>query len=201
MSSVVRKPRLSAQDYFVLERAADWKHEYVDGEVREMAHPSRWHCIVTGNVAASLHDQLAARAEQVFASQMRVRISDTGAYLYPDVVVACGDIQFEDAEVDTLLNPTVVIEVLSPSTEAYDRGAKFGHYRTIPSVQEYVLIAQDRLSMQRYLRQGDAWLWVEVNRPGEVLELPSTGCQLPVDAVYEKVDFAEAEDTDETGNP
>lgn len=189
MSSVVRKPRLSAQDYLALERKAETKSEFVNGVVYAMSGASRKHNLVAGNAFGLLHAQLRGRRCEAYTGDMRVKISDTGAYLYPDVVVACGDIQFEDAEVDTLLNPTVVIEVLSPTTEAFDRGAKFGHYRQIPSLQEYVLIAQDRSSVQRYLRHGDAWLWVELTEPEETLELPSIGCQLPLSAVYERVEF------------
>ena len=118
---------------------------------------------------------------------MRVKVSVTGFYTYPDVIVVCGEPQFEDAEVDTLLNPTLIIEILSKSTEDYDRGTKFLHYRALPSLREYILIAQNQIHVEHYLRQNDAWLLTETDRRDDVVELPSVGARLPLAEVYDRV--------------
>jgi Uma2 family endonuclease len=118
---------------------------------------------------------------------MRVRVNRTGLYTYPDVVVACGEILFEDDQVDTLLNPVVVIEVLSPSTEAYDRGEKFAHYRRLDSLREYVLVAQDRVRVERYVRQGEQWILSELSALDDVLALAAIDCQVGLREIYERV--------------
>jgi Uma2 family endonuclease len=137
---------------------------------------------------------------------MRVKVSPTGLYTYPDVTVVCGEPEFEDAEVDTLLNPKVLVEVLSPSTADYDRGGKFTHYRRLPSLQEYVLISQDRPLVEHYVRQGrDEWLLTEQSSLQDTLILPSIQCQLPLPEIYLKVQFApdagETPVTLESANP
>jgi Uma2 family endonuclease len=124
----------------------------------------------------------------MYAGDMRVKVSPTGLYTYPDVIVACEEPQFEDAEVDTLLNPTLIVEVLSPSTEDYDRGTKFEHYRTLPSLQEYLLISQDKIHIVHYTRQADAtWVLSETNRQEDLIHLPSIACDLSVAEIYAKV--------------
>jgi Uma2 family endonuclease len=132
----------SPAEYLALERAAEHRHEYVSGRVYAMTGASREHNVIATNTSRALGNQLSGRPCETYQSDMRVKVSETGMYTYPDVVVACGTPAFEDAYVDTLLNPTVIIEVLSPSTEAYDRGEKFAHYRRLPSLREYLLIAQ-----------------------------------------------------------
>jgi Uma2 family endonuclease len=128
---------------------------------------------------------------------MRVWIEATGLYTYPDFVVVCGEPMFQDRELDTLLNPTVIAEILSTSTEAYDRGIKFSHYRRIPSLCEYVLIAQDRMLVERYTRQGDDWLLSEMTRPDQVLRLESIGCEVLLSRIYAKVKLEAAGQTRE----
>jgi hypothetical protein len=126
---------------------------------------------------------------------MRVKVSVTGLYTYPDVTVVCGEPQFEDAEVDTLLNPTVLVEVLSPSTADYDRGGKATHYRSLPSLQEYVLISQDRALVEHYARQGpDQWLLTERHSLDDTLVLNSIHCRLPLAEIYLKVRFPAADE-------
>ena len=122
---------------------------------------------------------------------MRVCIEATGLYTYPDVSVVCGEPRFQDREVDTLLNPTVIVEVLSPTTEAYDRGDKFRHYRRIDSLREFVLISQDRMMVERYTRQGKDWVLSDMTDPDQVLKLESIGCQIPLDRIYAKIKFPE----------
>ena len=179
---------LTPQEYLVLERQRDEKSEYWDGDIFLMSGASRAHNLIVTNVARELSTQLLERPCEVYPSDMRVRLPHTARYVYPDVSVVCGAPQFEDAEVDTLLNPTILVEVLSPSTAAFDRGATFDAYRTIPSLQEYVLIAQDTPRVYVYTRQSDnRWLLSEATQRDQVMQLLSTGCQLALTEVYRKV--------------
>src|SRR5262249_28209470 len=151
--------RISPEEYLAQERLADFKSEYLRGEVFAMAGASYPHTLIKDNLAQEAGTQLKSGPCRVLTSDMRVRVNATGLYTYPDVVIVCDEPEFEDAVFDTLLNPRALVEVLSDSTEKYDRGAKFGHYRQIPSLQEYVLVAQDRPLVERYVRQADnSWL-------------------------------------------
>lgn len=180
--------RVTIDEYLALERPAETKSEYLDGEVFLMTGASRKHNLVAGNVFASLHAQLRDRACEAFAGDMRVRISATNLFTYPDVVVVCGEPAFDDAELDTLLNPMLIVEVLSKSTEDYDRGTKFAHYRTLPSLREYLLLAQDRVHAEHFVRQdADRWLLTETDAAGATLVLPSIGCRLALADVYARV--------------
>lgn len=182
------KTAISVEDYLTGERMSDVKHEYYAGEVFALAAGSEAHNLIAVNVLASLHTRLRRRPCKVCPSNMRVKVLRTGLYTYPDVVVVCGSPQFEDAEHDTLLNPTVIIEVLSPSTERYDRRKKFQHYRTIDSLAEYLLIAQDSYRIEQYIRQPDQqWLLSEATPPDAIIELPSIQSTLALGDVYEKV--------------
>ena len=143
-------------EYLVRERAAEYKSEYVNGFIVAMTGASRAHNVITANVGGEVRVQLKGRPCEVYIAGMRVKVSLTGAYRYPDIVVACGDIAFEDAELDTLLNPVLIVEVLSPTTEAADRGEKFAHYRRLASLQEYLLVAQDVPRIEQFVRQGMA---------------------------------------------
>jgi Uma2 family endonuclease len=134
---------LTEQEYIDFERTSLIKHEYYNGHVYAMTGASRTHNLIAGNTLASLHSQIRRTPCQIFPSDMRVKVQKTGLYTYPDLVLICGEPQFTDDALDTLLNPLVLIEILSPSTERYDRGLKFQHYRTIETLQDYILIAQD----------------------------------------------------------
>lgn len=120
---------------------------------------------------------------------MRVSIPTARSYFYPDVGVVCEEPRFEDEVFDTLLNPIVVIEVLSPSTEAYDRGEKFAHYRQLTTLQEYVLIAQDQIRVEHYRRQERQWIFTDFEGTDEMLRLPSIKCELPLQDIYERFTF------------
>jgi Uma2 family endonuclease len=188
--AAVLKPHVTAADYLAAERTGKTKHEYVAGQVYAMAGASERHNLVAGNTFASLHAQLRRRSCNVYPSDMRVKTRAMGLYTYPDLSVVCGTPQFEDERRDTLLNPTVIVEVLSPTTENYDRGRKFQHYRTMPSLVEYVLIAQDALHVEHYARQADGrWLLAEADGPDGVIQLAAIGCELALADVYEKVEF------------
>lgn len=188
--SSVSKPYLTPQEYLAIERKAETKSEYLHGEMFAMSGASREHNLIAGNVYAEIHPHLKGRSCEAYMADMRVRVKPSGPYTYPDVSVVCGEPQFEDAEVDTLLNPNVLFEVLSESTEDYDRGTKFEHYRQIRSLTDYVLIAQDKVHVEHFHRQPDGrWILWETNNLDDVLELPSMQCQLKLKDIYAKVQF------------
>jgi Uma2 family endonuclease len=197
--SALPNVRMTEAEYLAFDRASDIKHEYCRGEIFAMSGASRAHNVISGNTYASLHSQLRGRPCEKYQAEMRVRAAHTRLYTYPDITVVWGEPRFADSEVDTLLNPTVLIEVLSPSTERYDRGRKFQHYRAIDSLREYVLIAQDQPRIERYLRQEDGtWLLSDAVGLESRMELTSIGCTLALADVYEQVTF-EAEDEPENG--
>lgn len=181
------KTCLTPEEYLTFERKAGYKNEYIDGEVFAMTGASREHNLITINLGREVSQQLRGRLCEAYASEMRVRIPERG-YMYPDLVVVCGQPRFEDGHLDTLLNPTVIIEVLSDLTERYDRGKKFGLYRTIESLAGYVLVAQDEYRVEQYVKQPDGrWLLSDHRSPGDVVELASVQCALALREVYEKV--------------
>ena len=186
------KPRLTPEDYLAIERSAESKSEYFDGEIFAMAGASRAHNTIVVNTTIELGNQLKKRPCKLYVSDIRVKVSPTGLYTYPDVVVVCGKEQFEDTHLDTLLNPTLIIEVLSDSTEAYDRGRKFEHYRHLDSLVEYALIAQQRPHVESYRRQPDQqWLLTECTGLDATLRLQSIDCDLALAEIYAKVELSE----------
>lgn len=185
------KTRLMTPDeYLAMERASEYRHEYYQGEITDMTGASRRHNLIVANVLANLHGQLRNRLCEVYANDMRVKVSASGLYTYPDVIVVCGEAQFEDNEFDTLLNPTVIIKVLSDSTEEYDRGKKFARYRKLDSLLDYLLIAQDRMHVEQFTRQqNDTWLFSEAEQPTAVIRLASVDSELRLETIYEKVNL------------
>lgn len=179
---------ISPEQYLEAERRAETKSEYLAGQVFAMGGASERHNLIVANLVAAIHAQLKGRPCRVYPSDMRLRVSETGLYTYPDVTVVCVSPQLEDANMDTLLNPTMLIEVLSDSTERYDRSRKAEHYRRIPSLEEYLLIAQDRPRIERYRRQGEReWLLSEAIGLDESIELASIEGVLALREVYERV--------------
>jgi len=189
MSTAAVRTRYTPEQYLALERKSPIKNEYYDGEIFAMAGASREHNLIALNLGGELRSQLRDRPCEAYVSDMRVLVARTGLYTYPDVVAVCGEREFQDSEVDTLLNPTLLIEVLSPSTEAYDRGKKFFHYRRLKSLREYVLITQDRVYVERYTRQGEEWLLTELSSLDDSLRLASIDCNVPLREVYAKLEF------------
>jgi Uma2 family endonuclease len=186
--SAVPKPYITPSEYLARERRAETKSEYFAGEIFAMSGASRKHNLIAANAAGELRQQLRDRNCEVYTSDMKVKVSPTGLYTYPDVTVVCGGPQFEDDEDDVLLNPTVLFEVLSRSTADYDRGGKFAHYRRLSSLREYVLISQDRCLVEHYVRQPyDQWLLSEQTSLEDTLDLPSINCKLPLSEIYLKV--------------
>ena len=186
-------PAVSPQEYLALERRATVKSEYHDGTIVAMAGASRAHNLIVGDTNVSLIQQLRGRPCETYTSDMRIWIAAHRVYVYPDIAVVCDEPQFEDAEVDTLLNPALIIEVLSPSTEGYDRGRKFAQYRTLPSLREYLLIAQDEYHVDYYRREADGhWLIGDAQGRDATLALTiGGGCTLALADVYARVTLAE----------
>ncbi len=179
---------LTATEYLAIERRAETRSEYLDGEMFGMSGASRRHNLIKGNTERELSLQLKTRPCEVYSSNQRVHVPATGLYTYPDVVVVCGEPRFEDDQFDTLLNPTLLIEVLSSGTEAYDHGKKLEHYLTIDSLGEYLLVSQDEPRVERYLRQdGNGWLFTAVAGRDTRIVLPSIQCELSLVEVYHKV--------------
>jgi Uma2 family endonuclease len=186
----VQTPLLTPAAYLAFERASETKHEYVAGEVVAMAGASRRHNLIQMDTGTIINTQLRGRPCEVYPSDMRVKVGALSIYTYPDITVVCGESELEDAEQDTLLNPTVIIEILSPATERYDRGLKFHRYQLIPSLRDYLLIAQDQPLVEHYSCGADG-RWTLAGRAGlgGRVELPSIGCVLDLAEIYRKVSF------------
>jgi Uma2 family endonuclease len=186
------KMRYSPEEYLAMEREAEFKSEYIDGEIIAMVGASERHNLIVTNLVIDLGTQLKKRACKVYTSDMRVDIRERYLYAYPDVIVVCGEAKFRCGEMDNLLNPSLIIEVLSKTTENYDRGRKFIQYRRIESLQEYLLVAQDEPRIEQYLRQpSNEWLLSEFNGLETTIDLSSINCRLHLAEVYDKVDFPE----------
>ncbi|MBI2761285.1 MAG: Uma2 family endonuclease [Chloroflexi bacterium] len=179
---------LSPEEYLKRERATETKSEYLDGTLVAMPGATPSHVLITVNIAGELRQQFKGRPCRVYTQDLRVRIAEGSMYAYPDVVAVCGDPSFETDQLDVLTNPALIVEVLSETTEAYDRGLKFAHYRQRASLKEYVLVAQDRISVEHYVRQGEQWVLTEATSLDDSIELPSIGCTLALRDVYEKVE-------------
>jgi Uma2 family endonuclease len=179
---------LTPEEYLAQERKSERRNEYLAGEVFAMVGASRRHNRIVTNLVATIDNQLRARSCNVYSSDMRVKVSTTGLYTYPDVVVTCGDEHFEDPHQDTMLNPIVIIEVLSESTEAYDRGEKFEHYQQVESLCEYLLVAQDKCRVEHFLKQGpNQWIYSEAHAMEDNVPLNSISCVLGLKEIYAKV--------------
>lgn len=185
--------RLTPEEYLRIERAAEWKSEYIDGEMFAMSGASLRHGYIVGNLVRELGNQLRESACGVIPTDLRVATDRRRHYTYPDVVVVCEPVELVDGQADTITNPTFIAEVLSESTEKYDRGAKFERYRLMPSFSEYLLVAQDRIHIELYTRQPNGgWFLREWNDPAAEIELASIRCRLKVAEVYAKVSFTDA---------
>lgn len=188
--STLPKPSYTPEEYLELERATEQKNEYLDGQIYAMGGASARHVLIVVNAGSELRTLLRDRHRTVYTTDLRVRVSHEGMYTYPDVIVVCGEPKFIDDTFDTLINPVLIIEVLSPTTKNYDRGEKFEQYRKIFELQEYLLIAQDRPQIGHYVRQADGtWVFSEVIGVDSIINLPSLNCSLSLAEVYAKVNF------------
>jgi Uma2 family endonuclease len=188
MSRHAETTHVTPEEYLTLERAAEYKSEYFDGEIFSMVGASRKHNLIAGNVFTALKQFLRGKPCEVYVSDMRVKIPAANLYTYPDVAAVCGEPRFEDDAVDTLLNPTLIVAVLSKSTASYDDIVKFGYYRTLGSVTEYLLVAQNDYHVEHYARQADdRWLLADVRGLESRVELASVGCALALSEVYDRI--------------
>jgi Uma2 family endonuclease len=189
MSSAIRKPdKMTEAEFFEWERQQPDKHEFYNGEVFMQAGGTRNHSLIASNVNGEIRSFLRENECQVYGSDMRIHIEATGYQAYPDVSVACPPITGESD--DVISNPVLVVEVLSPSTADFDRGGKFGHYRQIPSLREYLVISQDEARVEQHQRTNDGmWLLREVTGLDQTLQLVSIDRPLPLSEVYAKIDF------------
>ena len=189
---------ITVEEYLAFERDSEEKHEYRNGEVVAMAGASYAHNAIVGNAFASLRAQLRGGTCRVNFSDLRVHIPASRLFTYPDLTVVCGPPRFSDDRQDTLLNPQIIIEVLSPSTEGYDRGMKFRHSRSIESLREYVLIEQDSQRIEHFVRQAnDRWLFSDTIGPDAMLHLPTLDCAIPLAEIYEEVEFVATDDNND----
>lgn len=197
--STVPKTRYTPEQYLAIERAAEFRSEFFRGEMFAMVGASRKHNLISLNVAAEIRGQFGGRPCKVYQSDMRVKVNKTGLYTYPDVVATCDQPRFEDKHVDTLLNPKVIVEVLSPSTELWDRSKKFEHYRAIESLREYVLISQDHVMVERFTRNAEGqWALLDYRTIDETLVLDSISCTIKLSEIYARISFEEADSESQT---
>lgn len=184
------KTYLTPEEYLEFERGSAEKHEYYNGEIFAMGGASARHNTINFNTGIALGAQLKGTRCRGYANDQRVKIPATELYTYPDLVIVCGEPVFEHG--DTLTNPTLIVEVLSPSTESYDRGEKFDHYRKLSSLAEYLLVAQSKCHIIHYARQSDhTWLLTEYDDLKSVISLPAINCRLALADVYDRVEFGE----------
>ena len=189
--STVTSTYITPEEYLERERKAETKSEYFRGEIFAMAGTSLRHARIVTNFARELSQALRERPCNVYTTEVRLCVSQTGLYTYPDVMVVCGKEVLAASDLDTVTNPTVVIEVLSDSTKNYDRGQKFQSYRALPSLAEYLTVSQNEMHVELWTRQPDQrWILTEYSDPGATIVLPSLGVELPLPDVYEKVDFS-----------
>jgi len=185
------QPRLTPEQYLDAERAAEFKHEYYNGQMYARPGGSFQHGLIVGNLIAELHTMLKERPCAVGSSALRLRVSPDGLYTYSDVLVICGDPKFADDQHDTLLNPALIVEVFSPSTEAYDRGFKSAQYRKVESLAEYALVSQAEPRVEVFRRQpGGHWLLSEAVGLEAICDFESLDCAVPLAEIYSKVTFS-----------
>ncbi len=183
--------QITPEEYLEIERAAEFRSEYYDGCMHAMAGGSFTHGTIIWNLACEIHGFLRNSSCSAVTNQLRVRVPPERSYVYPDIVVVCGDRQFADDQDDTLLNPTLIIEVLSEFTEAFDRGEKFTIYRRLASLQEYVLVSQNKARVEVYRRQPGADQWLFSNRSGldASVRFESIHCEILLAEIYRDIDF------------
>lgn len=183
----VTTPKMTADEYLAFERASETKHEFRDGEIVAMSGASYAHNLVASNFLRALGNALEGRPCRALGSDMRVKVGAARLYTYPDIVVHCDEPLFDDEQFDTLLNPKLIVEVLSDSTEAYDRGGKFKHYRRLATLSDLVLASQKEPLLEQFSRHGDGLWRIGERGPGEQLSLPALGIEVAVDEIYRGV--------------
>lgn len=187
MSSLAAETFFTPEEYLASERKATVKSEYLNGQIIAMSGASLAHTRIIADIVTEINIQLRGRDCEVISNDMRVKTGAKGAYFYPDVVVFYGEPEFENNVFDTLLNPILVVEVLSPSTEVFDRGEKFAQYQELVSLREYILVSQDRVRVEQYRLMKMQWVATEFRRYEDVLPLVSVNCELPLRDIYRRV--------------
>lgn len=186
-------PFITPEEYLAKEREAEFKSEYYQGQMYAMAGARENHVLIITNLIGELRQALKGRECRVYSTDMRLLVPATGLYTYPDVTVVCGERNFIDTTRDTITNPQLIIEVLSKSTEAYDRGLKFLNYQTLPSLQEYVLVSQNSPRVEQFGRQTDhGWRYQATEGPGTRVKLTSIEVDLALDEIYSEIEFVAA---------
>ncbi len=186
---VAEKRVSTGEQYLAWEREADFKSEYLRREIYAMSGAGLNHNIISSNLNGELRDQLKNRPCQVLGSDMRVQVETADAYFYPDLSGLCGEFEFYDDRQDTYTNPQFIIEILSDSTESYDRGKKFFNYQMLTSLKEYVLVSQKMAAVEVYRKDGDSWIYRLLKGDDAVLKLESVGCEVPIGEIYRNVKF------------
>ena len=188
--STLTVTHVTPEEYLAAERLSETRSEYLDGGVYPMTGASLDHGRIVINVATEFVNQLRGRNCEVLVTDMKVRLQESRKFFYPDVLVLCGEPQFHDDRKDIITNPDLVVEVLSPSTEAFDRGTKFQTYQTLESLKEYLLVAQDKPFIEQFVRsEGGKWMYAAAAGIESTLTLSSVECTLNLGAVYNRVDF------------
>jgi Uma2 family endonuclease len=187
--STVPKKLLTEAEYLAIERTADFKSEFYKGEMFAMAGASHQHNEIKDNLVGELCNRLKPHGCRTYSSDQKLKVERTGLYTYPDVIIVCGRPQFDPEASDVLLNPQVILEVLSESTESYDRGKKFPHYQRLPSLKEYVVVSQERVSLERFVRQSDeTWTLTVFDDPAGEFALATVPVRIPMADVYRGVE-------------
>lgn len=197
--SSLPKLRYSAEEYLALDREADCKSEYVAGDIFAMGGASPKHVLIAGNTAGEFRNRLRDTACQVYSADLRIQAKANNAYHYPDVAIVCGRPEYRDAKKDTVTNPLIIVEVLSPATQSYDRGDKFVSYRRLASLREYILIAQETCHVEHYVRTEEGWAFTEIADCQGELAVPTLGISIPLAEIYAKVALLEDEDSSSIG--
>ncbi|MCC7439776.1 MAG: Uma2 family endonuclease [Armatimonadetes bacterium] len=184
-----QRKRLTPEEYLAIEREAEWKSEYYQGEMFAMAGGSEAHSLIAVNFGGELRGALRSKPCRVYNSDLRVQVNEAGLYTYPDLSIVCGESVFAEESKDNLLNPVVIIEILSPSTEAYDRGKKFDLYQQLASLKQYIVVAQERVSVASYLRNGDDETWTMRSywQLQDAVTIASCNVAIPLEEIYRDV--------------
>jgi len=192
MSSAA-KAKITVQEYLAMERVSEIKHEFYDGDIFDMTGGTPAHSLIASNIIREAGNALKSRPCVVFNSDLRVKVNPSGLYTYPDVTIVCGQQQFDDDQRDTLVNPTVIVEVLSKSTAIYERGAKSKQFRKIESLQALILVEQDSPVVEVYRRQPEGnWLLTEATDLSESIAIQPLGISIPLSEIYRNVTFPES---------
>ncbi len=186
---------LTEEEYFAFEETSLEKHEYYNGEIFAMAGASIAHNQIVGNTLSDINQHLRNKNCQVFPSDLKIHIEANFLNTYPDLSIVCGQPQLYNNRTDTIINPSILIEVLSPSTKDYDRGSKFTLYREIPTLKEYILISSTEYRFEKFARQQDnTWHFSEVRTPDETIRIETIDFQIPLIELYRNVDFNAADE-------